>query len=75
MADGLKAGRTDHQVVREFNTVPVESGCLTTFFLFGSVNVDCITIGNDYLQVRLLPLPPSRPESWGQCFSYFFSLP
>ena len=32
MADGLKAARTVHQVVREFNTIPVESGDLTTFF-------------------------------------------
>lgn len=32
MADGLKAGRTVHQVVREINTVPVESGDLSTFY-------------------------------------------
>ncbi len=32
MADGLKAGRTVHQVVREFSAVPVESGDLSTFF-------------------------------------------
>ena len=31
MADGLKAARTVHQVVREFHTIPVESGDLSIF--------------------------------------------